>query len=73
MPRYCPAMLIKDALLSNPAAAEVFERHGLACAGCLASGMETLSAVAAVHDVAVDALLGELEALHDDGEGRVEA
>lgn len=71
MPRYSPDMLIQDALLSHPGAAEVFERHGLACAGCLASGMETLGAVATVHEVSVDALLGELEALHTDGEGRV--
>jgi hybrid cluster-associated redox disulfide protein len=56
-------MLIRDVLVSHPQAAEVFERHGLACAGCLASGMESVSAVASMHEVSVDALLAELNSL----------
>jgi len=54
--------LIQDVLVSHPDAADVFERHGLACASCMASGMETVSAVASMHDVSVDALLSELNA-----------
>ena len=57
--------MIRDVLVSHPDAADVFDRHGLACASCLASGMDTVSAVASMHDVSVDALLAELNALHD--------
>lgn len=57
--------MIRDVLVSHPDAADVFERHGLACASCLASGMDTVSAVANMHDVSVDVLLAELNALHD--------
>ena len=56
-------MLIRDVLVARPDAADVFERHALACASCLASGMETVSAVATMHGVSVDALLLELNAL----------
>ena len=54
--------LIRTVLMDHPDAAEVLERRGLACASCLASGMETVSAVAVMHDVSVDALLDELNA-----------
>ena len=57
--------MIRDVLVSRPGAAEVFDRHGLACASCLASGMDTVSAVANMHDVSVDALLAELNALNE--------
>jgi hybrid cluster-associated redox disulfide protein len=64
-------MLIKDVISSHPGAAAVFERHGLGCASCLAAGMESVSAVANVHDVPVEALVAELRALHDnDDPGR---
>jgi hybrid cluster-associated redox disulfide protein len=55
--------LIREVLVGYPDAAEVFDRHGLACASCLASGMESVSAVAAIHDVPVDVLLAELNQL----------
>jgi hybrid cluster-associated redox disulfide protein len=55
--------LIREVLVGHPDAAEVFDRHGLACASCLASGMESVSAVAAIHDVPVDVLLAELNQL----------
>jgi hybrid cluster-associated redox disulfide protein len=56
-------MLISEVLSSCPGAAAVFERHGLACASCLASSMESLSAVASVHDVSLELLLADLEEL----------
>ncbi len=65
--------LIREVLVSYPDAADVFERHGLACASCLASGMETVSAVAAMHDVSVDALLAELNELPDQPHQRSDA
>jgi hybrid cluster-associated redox disulfide protein len=55
--------MIRDVLVAYPEAADVFDRHGLACASCLASGMETVSAVAAMHDVSVVVLLAELNEL----------
>jgi hybrid cluster-associated redox disulfide protein len=61
-------MLIKDVISSHPDAAVVFEKHGLGCASCLAAGMESVSDVAAVHDVSLEVLLGELGALYRDDE-----
>jgi hybrid cluster-associated redox disulfide protein len=57
--------MIREVLVSYPEAADVFDRHGLACASCLASGMESVSAVASMHEVSVDALLAELNQLSD--------
>jgi hybrid cluster-associated redox disulfide protein len=54
---------IREILVGYPDAADVFERNGLACASCLASGMDTVSAVAAMHDVSVDVLLSQLNQL----------
>lgn len=59
-------MLISDVLSSCPGAVTVFERHGLSCAACLAASMETLSAVAHIHDVSVEALIHDLNSLHGD-------
>jgi len=64
-------MLIKDVIASHPDAAAVFEKHGLGCASCLAAGMESVSAVASVHDVSLEVLLSELSVLYgDDDPGR---
>jgi len=65
MPRVTQDTMIRDVLMGHPEAADVFDRHGLACASCLASGMETVSAVAAMHDVSVEALLADLNGLPD--------
>jgi hybrid cluster-associated redox disulfide protein len=54
---------IKDVLRSLPGAPRVFERHGLACAGCLAAELETLDSVAVMHDIAVHDLLRDLNEL----------
>lgn len=63
-------MSIRDVLVSHPDAAAVFERHGLACAACLAAGMESVSDVAAMHDASVEELLADLNELPDtDSEG----
>jgi hybrid cluster-associated redox disulfide protein len=63
MPRITRDSMIRDVLVAYPQAADVFDRHGLACASCLASGMETVSAVASMHDVSVEVLLAELNEL----------
>lgn len=52
--------LISEVLAKHPRAAEVFSRFGLGCPGCFAAGMETVSAVASMHDVSVEQLLQEL-------------
>lgn len=63
MGRYTADMLISDVLAAGPEAARVFESFDLGCAGCLASGMESVSAVASSHDVSVDELLEALNAV----------
>lgn len=63
MDRYTADMLIRDVLISQPEAADVFEDYGLGCASCLAAGMETVRAVASMHDVSVDSLLADLNKL----------
>lgn len=69
MHRVTPDMYISDVLAECPGAVLVFERHGLACAACLAASMEPLSAVASVHDVPIEALIDDLNshAQSDDG------
>lgn len=52
--------LISDVLVSHPRAVEVFTRFGLGCPSCFAASMETISAVASMHDVPVERLLGQL-------------
>ncbi len=59
--RFTPDMLIGDVLAAAPDAATVFERHGLGCASCLASGMETVSTAATTHDVDLALLMNDLE------------
>jgi hybrid cluster-associated redox disulfide protein len=56
-------MLIKDVLTSHDGAPSVFERHDLGCPMCLAAELETLSSVATMHDISVDALIDDLNAL----------
>ncbi len=63
--RFTPDMLIRDVLTAHPDAVSVFQRHGLGCPSCLGADMETLEAVAHMHDVSVQALIADLEALED--------
>jgi hybrid cluster-associated redox disulfide protein len=63
MPVYTPHTLIRDVLTSHEGAAAIFERHGLGCAVCLGADMETLASVATMHEIPVDGLLEELNAL----------
>ena len=70
METYTRDMIIRDALLLHEGAAAVFERHGLGCGHCLAAEMETLAAVATMHDIPVEVLLADLKVLETDaGEG----
>jgi hybrid cluster-associated redox disulfide protein len=63
MAAFTPDTLIRDVLTAHPEAASVFTKHDLGCPSCLAADMETLSAVASMHDITVDVLLRDLNAL----------
>lgn len=65
MARFTPETLIREVLISHPAAADVFESHGLACPSCLAAGMESVADVASMHEVSVFELLAELNDIPD--------
>ena len=70
MARYDRNTPIRDILTSDPRAISIFEKHGLPCAGCMAADMETVSAVASMHDISVEALLQDLNQLEPlEGEG----
>jgi hybrid cluster-associated redox disulfide protein len=62
---YTRDTLIRDVLTAHAGAAAVFERHGLACAACMGADLESLSSVAAMHDIPLDELLADLNALDD--------
>jgi hybrid cluster-associated redox disulfide protein len=69
MPQFTRDMVIRDALLLHEGASEIFVRHGLGCGHCMAAEMETLAAVASMHEISVDVLLADLNALDPaDGE-----
>ena len=68
METYTRDMMIRDALLLHRGAAAVFERHGLGCSHCMAAEMETLAAVATMHEIPVDVLLADLNALDEEAE-----
>lgn len=63
MAEFTSDMLIRDVLNDSPQSAVVFERHGLACASCMGSQLETVSAVASMHEVDLTLLLSELNAV----------
>lgn len=46
-----------------PEAREVFSRHGMGCIGCMGSTTETIENGAKMHDIEIEALLKELNAL----------
>jgi hybrid cluster-associated redox disulfide protein len=56
-------MIIRDALLMHEGATDVFTRHGLGCGHCMAAEMETVAAVATMHEISIDVLLEDLNAL----------
>ena len=68
MAQYTRDTLIRDVLNSTERSVAVFERYGLACPMCLAADMETLGSVAGMHDIPVDGLIADLNALDDDSE-----
>ena len=69
MDGYTRDMLIKDVLTSHAGVARVFEERGLGCAACMAAEMETLASVAVMHDICVDVLITDLDALLEEEGG----
>jgi hybrid cluster-associated redox disulfide protein len=63
---YTRDTLIRDVLTTHHGATAVFERYGLGCAVCLGADMETLASVATMHEIALDELLDDLNALGSD-------
>jgi hybrid cluster-associated redox disulfide protein len=60
-----PPMITKetriiDALQENPKTAEVFERYGMGCVGCMGMTMETVENGAKMHHIPLTDLLREL-------------
>lgn len=55
--------LIRDVLTCHEGAPAVFDQYGLGCAVCMGADMETLSSVATMHEIPVDDLLRDLNAL----------
>jgi hybrid cluster-associated redox disulfide protein len=55
--------LIRDVIAAHPDAAAIFEKHGLACASCLAASMESVSSAAHVHEISLESLLSDLNKL----------
>jgi hybrid cluster-associated redox disulfide protein len=53
-------MRIIDILQANPQTAEVFERFGMGCIGCMGVSMETLEDGAKMHHIDAELLLQEL-------------
>lgn len=60
---FTPDMLIREVLTAHPETTAVFQRHGLGCPSCLAAEMDTLAEVAIMHDITLDVLLADLNAL----------
>ncbi|SMC55837.1 DUF1858 domain-containing protein [Sporomusa malonica] len=57
---------IIEALRSHPRAREIFAKHGMGCIGCMGSLTETIENGASMHDIDVEALLAELNALNEE-------
>jgi hybrid cluster-associated redox disulfide protein len=51
---------IIDALQVNPKTAEVFERFGMGCIGCMGITMETIENGAKMHHISLEELIKEL-------------
>jgi hybrid cluster-associated redox disulfide protein len=63
MADYTRETLIRDVLTEHADATRIFESYGLGCAVCLGADMETLASVATMHEIPLDRLLEDLNAL----------
>lgn len=56
-----PDQPIAEILRTTPKAAEVFQRFGMHCLGCIAASGESVRQAAEVHGINLDELLAELD------------
>lgn len=56
-------MPIIEVLRTQPAARDIFLKHGMGCIGCLGSTRETVETAARMHGIDVDGLIRELNRL----------
>ncbi len=54
-------MPIAEVLQANPKTAQVFQRFGMHCLGCIAASGESVRQAAEVHGIDLQKLLDELE------------
>jgi len=54
---------IIELLRSHPMARDIFARHGMGCIGCMGAATETIENGAKMHDIDIEALLKELNAM----------
>ena len=54
---------IIEVLRSHPLARDIFAKHGMGCIGCMGATTETIENGAKMHDINVEALLKDLNAL----------
>lgn len=54
---------IIEVLRSHPLARDIFTKHGMGCIGCMGATTETIENGAKMHDINVEALLKDLNAL----------
>jgi hybrid cluster-associated redox disulfide protein len=60
-------MSVKDVITHHPGTLQVFEGHGLGCAGCAAALFENIEQGAKVHGIDVDALIADLNVAISEG------
>jgi len=58
-----PNTPIIDVLRMYPQARALFLRHGMACGGCMGSSTETIENGARMHDIDIETLMKELDAI----------
>ncbi len=63
MNRFTKDMSIFEALAAEPAARDVFERHGMACCLCIGAQSESIEAGAILHRVDPQTVVDELNCL----------
>lgn len=54
---------IIEVLRTYPEARDIFVKHGMGCIGCMGAVSETIENGAKMHDIDINALLKELQAL----------
>lgn len=59
-------MSIMEALQTHPQARDVFKKYGMACLSCMGAIQESIEAGARMHGIDLQALLAELDALHQE-------